>query len=65
MNYHELTMQIISALDYNSRQVSQILGISTKGAEKKMKQEGSNQFLETDFEKFKTFIQKLNKTAQK
>lgn len=65
MTPHDRTLQLITALDYNARQVSQVLGITTKGAEKKMKQEGSNKFLEADLEKFKTFIRKLNGTIQK
>ena len=62
---HESTMQLITKLDYNSRQVARVLEISTKGAEKKIKQEGSNRFLKKDLEKFKEFISKLNETAQK
>ena len=62
---HDRTLQLVTELDYNSRQVARVLGISTKGAEKKIKQEGSNRFLEKDLEKFKEFISKLNETAQK
>ena len=59
MNPHNDTLILIEKLNYNSRQVARVLGISTKGAEKKMKQEGSNKFLEKDLEKFKEFIKNL------
>lgn len=64
MTPHDHTLQLITVLDYNARQIAQVLGISTKGAEKKMKQEGSNKFLEKDFVKFTEFINNLKKKAK-
>ncbi|WP_379964006.1 hypothetical protein [Epilithonimonas sp. UC225_85] len=61
MNIHEKTMFVISKLKYNSRQVAEVLEISTKGAENKMKQVGSNQFLEKDFKKITDFLNELQK----
>lgn len=58
---HDKTMLVISKLKYNSRQVAEVLEISTKGAENKMKQAGSNQFLEKDFEKIKNFLENIQK----
>ena len=62
---HDRTLQLITALDYNARQIAQVLGISTRGASYKLSREKGNQFTETDFEKFKNFIENLKQTAQK
>ena len=65
MTTHDRTIQLITVLDYNARQIAQVLGISTRGASYKLSREKGNQFTESDFEKFKNFIENLNKTAQK
>ncbi len=65
MTTHDRTIQLITALDYNARQIAQVLGISTRGASYKLSREKGNQFTETDFEKFKNFIENLKQTAQK
>ena len=64
MTTHDRTIQLITVLDYNARQIAQVLGISTRGASYKLSREKGNQFTESDLEKFKNFIENLNKTAQ-
>ena len=48
---HENALILIKVFEYNARQVSQVLGVTTQTIDKKIKLVNNNKFSESDFQK--------------
>lgn len=68
MTPHENALILIKGFEYNARQVSQVLGVTTQTIDKKIKLVNNNKFSESDFQKlifhFQQKIEKQSKTLK-
>ena len=68
MTAHENALILIKGFEYNARQVSQVLGVTTQTIDKKIKLVNNNKFSESDFQKlifhFQQKIESNNQTLK-